>query len=206
MAKSPTSDRSLLSFGRDKKPFSKGPPHRADRGGKQKAHYDNCETRYHNRQTDFGPTSSKKAAEATDHVEAAEETIAGEAEVTHSQKRTGQFKSHPTLTWTRSPDLSSVHPQLLLLNLDQNLAKSNKLPSGRTKRFLANSQKILDDQSVLHTVTGLEIEWLSKPSHSITIKGPTFSRTESNIINQEIKAMLDKGAIHATEPSNHARL
>ena len=149
----------------------------------------------------FGPTSSKKAAEATDRVEVVEEATAGEAEVTHSQTRTGQFKSHPTLTRTRSPDLSQVHPELLLLDLDQNLAKSNKLLAGRTKHFLPNWQKISDYQAVLQTVTGLEIKWLNKPPHSITIKGPTFSRTENNLIDQEIKTMLDKGAIHATEPS-----
>ena len=149
----------------------------------------------------FGPTSSKKAAEATDREEVVEEATAGEAEVTHSQMRTGQSKSHPTLMGTRSPDLSQVHPELLLLDLDQNLAKSNKLLAGRTKHFLPNWQKISDDQTVLQSVIGLEIEWLNKPPHSITIKGPTFSCTENNLIDQEIKTMLDKGAIHATEPS-----
>ena len=53
MVKSSTSDKSLLSLGRDKKPFRRGPPHRAERGGKQKAYYDNRESRYHNKQTDF---------------------------------------------------------------------------------------------------------------------------------------------------------
>ena len=136
MVKSSTSDKSLpLPWDETRSPFVEG-LHTGPSVGANRRHIMTTVSRgtTTNRLT-FGPTSSKKAAEATDHAEVVEETTAGEAEVTHSQMRTGQFKSHPTLTGTLSPDLSQVHPELLLL---ESRSKSGKIKqtSGRKDKTL----------------------------------------------------------------------
>ena len=119
----------------------------------------------------------------------------------------------PTATGTRqcafmnpmtplTPDLSQVHPELLSLSLDQSLAGNQYLPAGRIAHFLPNWQKITDDQILLNTVTGLELEWLEKPVYSQSVKGPNFSQPERKLIDKEIDFMLQKGAIQATNPSH----
>jgi hypothetical protein len=101
-----------------------------------------------------------------------------------------------------SPDLSKVLPELLSLCLDQNLAKIPHKPAGRIRHFLPNWHKISNDKILLNTVTGLELEWLNKPTRSQTVKGPNFSQSERILINNEIKAMIQKGAIQPTLPSH----
>ena len=72
--------------------------------------------------------------------------------------------------------------------------------AGRLRFFLPNWQQITLDPVLLVTVRGYKLELTSPPIHNRIRAPPRFSHTESEKIDIEITALLDKGALNKVEP------
>ena len=64
--------------------------------------------------------------------------------------------------------------------------------------FLGQWQKITNDQTILHIISGWEIPFVNKPPQ-MTAKSCIVSKGEEKIVEQEIKKLISKGAIEQTK-------
>ena len=71
--------------------------------------------------------------------------------------------------------------------------------AGRLRHFLPNWQQITLDPAILDTVWGYKLEMTSPPIQNKIRSPPCFSHTESENIDIEITALLNKGALNKAE-------
>jgi len=93
--------------------------------------------------------------------------------------------------------LKSVHP--LVLKLFPNQLIGNFPLARRLKYFLHQWRRITSNPEILSWLAGLKLEFLREP---IQVKPPhkaKISKEESLLVNKEVEAMLEKGAIQKTE-------
>ena len=67
--------------------------------------------------------------------------------------------------------------------------------AGRQQRFLHNWEKLTQDQWVLQTVKGVQIEFISTPHQSFFPSQPKASENDRASLQEEITSMMGKGAI-----------
>ena len=143
-------------------------------------------------------------------------TVAGgEKSSLRKKKTTGRITEATTGTslkvkclQTNTPSLSIEKPLThpLVINVNENLVhplirhlfpeKIVQAPlAGRIKFFLQNWQQVTRDQRILDIVKGWKIPLLTKPKQRRPPKPFLLSPQEKLIIDQEVQAMLRKGAI-----------
>lgn len=86
--------------------------------------------------------------------------------------------------------LEHVHP--LVLNLFPNQQIGNFPLAGRLKYVLPQWQKLTSNPKILEWVTGLTVDFMEKPVQHKLPHQANMSREESNLVKQEVEAMLEK--------------
>ena len=89
--------------------------------------------------------------------------------------------------------LKYVHP--LVLRLFQNHSIENFSLAGRSKNFRKNWEKVTNNPEILRIVSGLKIDVLEEPLQTKPPHLARISREEASLIEEEVKAMLEKGAV-----------
>ena len=72
---------------------------------------------------------------------------------------------------------------------------SDLLPAGRLKGHEDTWKVITRDPWVLATVQGYQIDFLSKPQQTVVPHTPKYSAEQNQLIVEEVKELLGKGAI-----------
>ena len=67
--------------------------------------------------------------------------------------------------------------------------------AGRLKHFLHNWEKLTQDQWILQTVKGVQIEFMNTPHQAFTPFQPKTPERDRVLLQEEITSMLGKGAI-----------
>ena len=67
--------------------------------------------------------------------------------------------------------------------------------AGRLKHFLHNWEKLTQDQWILQTVKGVQIEFMNTPHQAFTPFQPKMPECDRVLLQEEITSMLVKGAI-----------
>ena len=70
-----------------------------------------------------------------------------------------------------------------------------EIVAGRLALFCENWLQVTRDKWVLDTVTGYKIEFISTPTQQIRPRTGVCSSEEQNLVEEEIRKMLAKGAI-----------
>ena len=73
--------------------------------------------------------------------------------------------------------------------------------AGRVRYFLENWKKLTNDQAILQMVQGYEIPFNSPPQQNFIPKSPVLNQVEKQLVDQEVKEMLSKGAIQKVKPT-----
>ena len=71
---------------------------------------------------------------------------------------------------------------------------------GRLKHFVKNWKTITHDPWVLKTIMGYKIDFMTEPIQFALPATPNFNATEIKLVDEEVKTLLQKGAIQL---SNH---
>ena len=74
-------------------------------------------------------------------------------------------------------------------------AADNLPPAGRLKGHINTWKVITNDPWVLNTVRGYRVDFLSKPQQRVLPHAPQYSVEQSQLIVEEVKELLGKGAI-----------
>ena len=90
--------------------------------------------------------------------------------------------------------LKHVHP--LVINLFPKGEIGNFPLPGRLQHFLENWKILANDSKILEWVSGLKIDVQEEPFQERVPHQAQMSMQESELINQEVEAMLRNGAIH----------
>ena len=90
--------------------------------------------------------------------------------------------------------LKHVHP--LVLNLFPKGEIGNFPLAGRLQYFLENWKILTNDPKILEWVSGLKIDFQEEPFQERVPHQAQMSMQESELINQEVEAMLRKGPVH----------
>ena len=89
--------------------------------------------------------------------------------------------------------LKYVHP--LVLRLFQNHSIEDFPLAGRLKNFRKNWEKVTNNPEILRIVSGLKIDFLEEPLQTKPPHQARMSREEASLIEEEVKATLEKGAV-----------
>ena len=74
------------------------------------------------------------------------------------------------------------------------------LLAGRLGHFLPNWRRITNDPTILETIQGYKLEFTSTPVQSTVRRPLQFSCSETEKIDLEISALLEKEALHVVKP------
>ena len=88
------------------------------------------------------------------------------------------------------------HMHLLVLNLFPKAEIGNFPLAGRLQYFLENWKILTNDPKILQWVSGLKIDFREEPFQERVPDQAQMSIQESELIIQEVEAMLRKGAVH----------
>ena len=94
--------------------------------------------------------------------------------------------------------LKHAHP--LVLKIFPKGEIGNFLLVGRLQYFLENWQTLKNDPKILEWMSGLKIEFQEEPFQDRVPYQAQMSMQESELINQEVDAMLTMGDIHLIHP------
>ena len=76
--------------------------------------------------------------------------------------------------------------------------------AGRLSLFYSNWTKLTQDPNILNIIQGFEIPFLEKPYQTKLPNPPVLNQKQSNLVREEVKEMLLKGAIQkVTQCKNH---
>ena len=89
-------------------------------------------------------------------------------------------------------EYSNVH--LVLKQLFPKMPKVSVL-AGRTRHILQNWQKVSKDPVILDIVRGYKIPLQKKPSQIATVHVSKLTREEESLVEEELEALIRKGAI-----------
>ena len=84
----------------------------------------------------------------------------------------------------------------MVLNLFPKGEIGNFTLAGILQYFLENWEIVANDPKILELVSGLKIDFQEEPFQERVPNQAQMSMQESELINQEVKPMLRKGAIH----------
>ena len=77
----------------------------------------------------------------------------------------------------------------------------HKVIAGSTSLYLDNWESITSDRMILQNVSGIRLEFDSKPSQQFIPREYVSNKEQSDFINQEVSDLLDKGVIvHVSDP------
>ena len=74
------------------------------------------------------------------------------------------------------------------------------LLAGRLGHFLPNWRRITNDPTILEMIQGYKLEFTSTPVQSTVRRPLQFSCSETEKIDLEISALLEKEALHVVKP------
>ena len=90
-------------------------------------------------------------------------------------------------------DLLDVHP--LIKNLFSQTEIPEYPPAGRLKFFQKNWAKLTHDPEILNYVSGVKIQFLSRPTQNVPPRPLKMSQEEEALVQEEVEALLAKSAI-----------
>ena len=91
------------------------------------------------------------------------------------------------------------HIQSLINNM--NLLISCPNLAGRVSHFLPNWEVLTQDQWVLQTVAGYQLDLISAPCQTHLLNQIQTTKMNATLITAEVAELLSKGAIRETQPS-----
>ena len=98
----------------------------------------------------------------------------------------------------KTPDLLNLSDyqkvQLFVKKLFKKTRETFPL-AGRLKYFLKNWEKVTNDSTILSIVKSYSIDFLETPYQPKTPIRATLNQVQEEIVSQEVKEMLEKGAI-----------
>lgn len=102
---------------------------------------------------------------------------------------------------SRPQQLSSLWTSTPLHKLGMHPPRAITLLAGRTQEHLENWKLLTLDQGILEAVTGYKLEFVGKPRQTHIPLSRANAR-ETELMNQEIQKLLDKGAIQQVTESS----
>ena len=76
--------------------------------------------------------------------------------------------------------------------------------AGRLAYHLSNWQVLTKDQWVLNTVQGYSLDFISEPHQGAPPHTPQYSSEQHQLIGEEVRALLKKGAVSEIQRGNQA--
>ena len=80
--------------------------------------------------------------------------------------------------------------------------KGEKQPAGRLAHYLENWKILTKDQWVLNTVQGYQLELQVEPTQRVIPNPPQYSVEQGKLIEEEVSALLEKGAVSKVSQPN----
>ena len=93
---------------------------------------------------------------------------------------------------TYGDQINDILEPIKTLNLED---IKSKVTGGRLVAFHSNWCQITNDKWILNTIQGYGIEWIQKPDQSHWYGNPQMSQTQTEMIDLEVKTVLEKGAV-----------
>ena len=94
-----------------------------------------------------------------------------------------------------------IHPTIAQLPFSPTLTPDSPI-GGRVRHYAHNWQVITQDRQILQMVTGLKVDWQTRPSCSYQCREPKFNADQTLALDQEVTNLLTKGAIERTTESH----